>query len=109
MVRLGCAIAERPPTDPVRFAIHLLYSSAPDRSNAADELFAEEYDAACSTGLARPLFRDEELESERPRTRPESPTNIQVLYRNWMLASESYARLHGTVLVAGGRPLTSPQ
>ena len=32
----------------------------------------------------------------------------QVLYRGWMLTPENYARLHGAILVAGGR-LTSPQ
>ncbi len=89
--------------------MHLLYPSAPDRSNAVDELFAEEYDAARSAGLACSLFCDEELESGRFRARPEFPANTQVLYRGWMLTPENYARLHGAILVAGGRPLTSPQ
>lgn len=53
--------------------MHLLYPSAPDRSNAVDELFAEEYDAARSAGLACSLFCDEELESGRFRARPEFP------------------------------------
>lgn len=89
--------------------MHLLYPSAPDRSNAVDELFAEEYDAARSAGLACSLFCDEELESGRFRARPEFPATPQVLYRGWMLTPENYARLHGAILVAGGRPLTSPQ
>lgn len=89
--------------------MHLLYPSAPDRSNAVDELFAEEYDAARSAGLACSLFCDEELESGRFRARPEFPANPKVLYRGWMLTPENYARLHGAILVAGGRPLTSPQ
>ncbi|MDF5939852.1 hypothetical protein P4234_27150 [Pseudomonas aeruginosa] len=67
----------------------------PDRSNAVDELFAEEYDAARSAGLACSLFCDEELESGRFRARPEFPANTQVLYRGWMLTPENYARLHG--------------
>ncbi len=82
--------------------MHLLYPSAPDRSNAVDELFAEEYDAARSAGLACSLFCDEELESGRFRARPEFPANTQVLYRGWMLTPENYARLHGAILVAVG-------
>lgn len=88
--------------------MHILFPSDPFNKSAADEAYAEEFEAARGVGLACSLFSFEDFESGEFKPRPPLPARVEVLYRGWMLTPEGYSHLHQAVLAKGSALMTNP-
>jgi hypothetical protein len=89
--------------------MHLLLPSDPFNKSAPDEAYAEELAALRELGWNASLFSFEDFEQGDFRARPPLPEGATVLYRGWMLTTESYARLSEAVAARGARLNTSPE
>lgn len=89
--------------------MRLLYPQDPFDRKAPDEAYAEEYTAVVAAGIPTSLFSLEDFEScglFSPRPAPDA--DDRVLYRGWMLTTETYALLHASIVTAGMTMITAP-
>lgn len=89
--------------------MRLLYPQDPFDRKAPDEAYAEEYAAVVAAGIPTSLFSLEDFESSgRFSPRPAPDADDRVLYRGWMLTTETYALLHASIVAAGMTMITAP-
>ncbi len=78
---------------------HFLFPEG--RPGRCDELFADQFAAVTAAEHTASLVSSRGTVADIPAGR-------RVVYRGWMLTAGEYAQLVGTVLDAGGQPLSSP-
>ena len=88
--------------------IHLAYPSNPLQARQPDEQFVAEADAVRAVGFEVSVFSMEEFQNGEFRLVPALPTEVEVLYRGWMMSASEYKSfICSLALVAKARPVTS--
>lgn len=85
----------------------LLFPSHPFDKSAADDAYADEFEAARAVGIACHLFSFEDFQAGEFKPRPALRADEQVLYRGWMLSPESFSALNDAISARGGVPVTT--
>lgn len=86
----------------------LLYPNDPFQPKRPDEAYAEEYEAAVSSGLRVSLFSYEEFLAGIFKPLPRFESDEVVCYRGWMLSSADYERLCDGIRKGNAVPFTEP-
>src|SRR5436190_4764514 len=73
--------------------MHLLYPSSPLHSKQPDEQFAAELEAVRAEGFGISLFSLEDFQNGNFRVTPTVPSDVDILYRGWMLSWSDYEAL----------------
>lgn len=89
-------------------SMQLLFPCNPFYKRAADDAYADEYEAARAAGFACSLFSFEDFEAGYFKVQPALAAGVDVLYRGWMLAPDAYARLHGAIAGYNCAMMSSP-
>lgn len=88
--------------------MQLLFPSHPFDKSAADDAYAEEFEAARAADIGCHLFSFEDFQAGEFKPRPALRADELVLYRGWMLTPESFSVLHDAVSARSGVPATTP-
>lgn len=86
--------------------MRLIYPADSFKPKVVDELYANEFATAQSSGLAVSIYNLENFQSGDFNPRPAIENGENVLFRSWMLTADEYSHLHAAVVGAGGRPVT---
>jgi len=89
--------------------MRLLYPCNPFEKTRPDEVYAEEFRAAQSTGLSCSLYSAEDFELGKFNPRPPLLNGEYVVYRGWMLTPNDYLKLESAIESRGGHVLTSSE
>jgi hypothetical protein len=87
--------------------MRVICPSDPFNGRIPDGAFADEYAALQAAAVPCALLATEEYERGRLRVFPPIGAGEQVLYRGWMLAPDSYAKLVSAIEATGPTPITN--
>ena len=88
--------------------MHVVYPSNPLRPKQPDEQFAAEADAVRAVGFEVSVFSMEDFQNGEFRLVPALPTEVEVLYRGWMMSAAEYKSfISNLAQIAKARPVTS--
>jgi ATP-grasp domain, R2K clade family 3 len=86
--------------------MRVLYPKNPLNSTQADEPYQEEFQAMCAAGYSCSLFDFDALTFEEFAPRPKIQPGEPLLYRGWMLNSQTYKTLVTQIEKKKGIPIT---